>query len=145
MCVGTGVGVSVGAWAVGVATMDLAMAVVAEMSGVGTGVGPQAAVKVTIRTRGNSFFMLLSSLALHRWREYHQHFSLFVIILSHNLIIFKFFFLKSPLDTLVKSLLNFLHLIHLIRKNSARGAVFPADKLVINGWLDEGENGEDIE
>ena len=46
-----------------VATMDLAMAVVAETSGVGGGVGPQAAMKVAMMTRGNSFFMILSSLA----------------------------------------------------------------------------------
>jgi len=42
-----GIGVSVGAWAVMATTMDLAMAVVAEALGVGGGVGPRAAVKVT--------------------------------------------------------------------------------------------------
>jgi hypothetical protein len=56
-----GVGASVGAWAVMVATMDLAMAVlVAETLGVGAGVDPQAAMKIAMRTRGNSFFMFLS-------------------------------------------------------------------------------------
>jgi len=49
-----------------VATIDLAMAVmVAETLGVGTGVGPQAAVKVTMRMRDNSFFMVLTSWHLH--------------------------------------------------------------------------------
>ena len=68
--VGTKVGVSVGAWAVMVAKMDLAMAVVvAETSGVGGGVGPQAAMKVAMMTRGISFFMLLLSLTFYIDKE----------------------------------------------------------------------------
>jgi hypothetical protein len=55
------VGVGVGAWAVMVATMDLAIAVmVAETLGVEAGVGPQAAMKVAMRTKANSFFMVVT-------------------------------------------------------------------------------------